>query len=161
MWSMKMNQSASPRQASSRRSRRSVWTWTVSTSGPGKRSVTISTSPHLAKNPRAAVMSHIRMPLSAWQPGRSSGLRSDPAALGRLTGSRRVLGTRRRHKSVFEVRDRHRAAEEITLPLQASHAQEEIGGCPIFDAFGDHRKPELLAEPDGRTDDRGIVGIDE
>src|SRR5450755_992836 len=86
-------------------------------------------------------------------------------ALGGLPGSQRVPGipdfpgTKRRHEAGLEVRDRHRAPEEIALPLLASEAQEKIGGGAILNAFRDHRKPELLAETDGRTDNRGIVGV--
>src|SRR5258708_27253838 len=61
----------------------------------------------------------------------------------------------------FEVSRWHRPAEEIALALFAAHADQQVGGGPVLDAFGDHRQSQLLAEADGRTDDRRIVGIAE
>ena len=46
----------------------------------------------------------------------------------------------------FECLRRHRPAEEIALPLLASHAHQEIGGCTVLDAFRDHRQTELRPE---------------
>ena len=35
----------------------------------------------------------------------------------------------------------------------------QIGRGAVLDAFGDHGQAQLLAEADGRTDDRRVVGI--
>src|SRR5262245_6241819 len=74
--------------------------------------------------------------LSVWPP---------EAALGdRLF--RHTLG---REELLLQCGDRHRPAEEITLALFAAHGGEQVGGGTGLDAFGNHRKPELLAEADG------------
>ena len=59
----------------------------------------------------------------------------------------------------FELARRHRPSEEIALSLFAAHPDQEIRRGPVLDAFGDDGQAQLLAEPDGRTDDRRVVGI--
>ena len=50
-------------------------------------------------------------------------------------------------------------AEEIALSLFAAHPDQEVGRGAVLNAFGDDGQAQLLAKPDGRTDDRRVVGI--
>src|SRR4029079_4403253 len=50
-------------------------------------------------------------------------------------------------------------SEEIALPLLASHADKKVGRGAVLDTFGHDHEAELLAETDGRADDRRVIGI--
>ena len=64
----------------------------------------------------------------------------------------------RYQKLTFECGSRHRPPKEIALSLFASHAHQEIGGCPILDALCDHRQAQLPGKADGRANNRRVVG---
>ena len=59
----------------------------------------------------------------------------------------------------FQLGDRQRAAKVIALALFAADGREQIGCRAVFDAFGDHGQAELLAQPNRRAHDRGVVGV--
>src|ERR1700686_2157177 len=84
-----------------------------------------------------------------------------PPRSGCPAGSRCVDGLACGKELAFERLRRHRPAEEIALPLFASHADQEIGGRAVLDPFGAHRQAELPAQSHGRADDGRIAGIGE
>ncbi len=59
----------------------------------------------------------------------------------------------------LELACRHRPSEEIALSLFAAHPDQEVGRGPILNAFGDDGEAQLLAKPDGRANDRRVIGI--
>jgi hypothetical protein len=54
---------------------------------------------------------------------------------------------------------RHGPSEEIALTFLATHANEVVCGCAVFDSFGDYRQIQLFAKPDGGAHDCGVIGI--
>jgi hypothetical protein len=79
--------------------------------------------------------------------------------LSRLAGIR--LPFEPCQKLAFEILHWHGPAEEVTLPLLAPDADQQIGAGTIFDTFGDDRKAKLFAQPDRRADDGSVTGIRE
>src|SRR4051812_27373924 len=64
-----------------------------------------------------------------------------------------------RQELVCKFRRRTGFAKEVALAFLAAHRCKQAGCLIVLDAFGDHRKREILCERDGRTHNCSIAMV--